>query len=74
MAFIERLVHVRYSLDPVPMEFFWGSLELVLGFLQMADGRLDPRMLLGSRTRRGRAGSCRSRNSRLWRRRLCVKT
>ena len=47
MAFIERLVYMGYGLDTVTMEFFWGSFELMLGFLEMADGRLDPGMLLG---------------------------
>jgi hypothetical protein len=33
MALLERLVHERYSLSPVPMEITFGSLELPLGFL-----------------------------------------
>jgi hypothetical protein len=33
MAFLERLIHVFYGLDPVPMEFCWGCLKLMLGLL-----------------------------------------
>jgi hypothetical protein len=57
MALLERLVHERYSLSPVPMEFFRGSLELPFGFLEMTDGRLDPRMMLRRRSGRGYTGS-----------------
>jgi hypothetical protein len=57
MALLERLVHERYSLSPVPMEIAFGSLELPLGFFQMTDGRLDPRVMLGRRSGRGYAGS-----------------
>jgi hypothetical protein len=72
MAFIERLVHVPYGLNPVPMEFLWGSLKLPLGFLQMMDGRLDPRMLLRRRTGGGYAGRRRG-HARLRRHGLRVK-
>jgi hypothetical protein len=39
------------------MEIAFGSLELPFGFLQMADGRLDPRVVLRRRSGRGYTGS-----------------
>jgi hypothetical protein len=72
VAFLERLVHVPYGLTAVPMELTFGSLKLVLGFLQMTDGRLNPRMMLRRRTSRGCAGS-RRRRARPRRSRLRVK-
>jgi hypothetical protein len=58
VAFLKGTVHVLDGLNPVPMEFRWGILELMLGFLQVMDGRLDPRvMMLRRRTSRGCAGS-----------------
>jgi hypothetical protein len=64
VAFIERLVNAAYGLGPVAVEFFWSSLELPPGFLEMMDGRLDPRMTLRRRTWLGCGGS-RSEHSRL---------
>ena len=74
VAFLKCLIYMGYGLSPVPMEFFWSSLKLPLGILEVMDGRLYSRMMLRSRTCRGRVGSCRSDDSRLRRRRLCVKT
>jgi hypothetical protein len=62
VAFVERLVHAHYGHMAVPMEV-WGSLKLSLGFLQVTDGRINPRMMLRGRTGRGWAGSRRRRAS-----------
>jgi len=74
VAFLKCLIYMGYGLSPVPMEFFWGSLKLPLRLLQMTNRRVYSRMMLRSRTCRSRVGSCRSGDSRLRRRRLCVKT
>jgi len=73
MAFLECVVHVRNGLSPVPMELCWGSLKLPPGFLQVMDGRVNPRMMLRRRTSRGCAGR-RRRGARPRRSRLCVKS
>ena len=72
VTFLERVVQVLYGLSPVPMEFFWGSLELRFGLLQMMDGRLYPRMMLRRRTSRG-CGKSRRRRARPRRSGLRVK-
>jgi hypothetical protein len=73
VAFIERLVYMGYGLDTMTMEFFWGSFELMLGFLEMADGRLDPGMLLGRGGRRSGVDRHRG-HSRMRRRGLGAKS
>jgi hypothetical protein len=34
VAFVERSVHVLYGLSPVPVEFTFDTLKLVLGVFQ----------------------------------------
>jgi hypothetical protein len=34
VAFVERVVHVLYGLDPVPVEITFDTLKLVLGLFQ----------------------------------------
>jgi hypothetical protein len=53
------LVNVGYGLGPVAVEFFWGSLKLPFSFLEVTNGRIDPRMLLRRGIGRSRDGSCR---------------
>ena len=60
-AFAKPLIDMLDRLHTVPVKLFWSSLELMLGFLKMADGCLDPRMMiLGCRTccRDWRRGGC----------------
>jgi hypothetical protein len=74
VAFLKRLIDMAYGLSPVSMEFFRSRLELMLRLLEMLNRRLDSRMMLRSRTCRGRVGSGRSSHGRLRRRRLRVES
>jgi len=62
VGFPERLVYVLDRLHTVASELFRSCLEFMLGFFEMSDGCLDPRMMmLGGRACRwewSREGCC----------------
>jgi hypothetical protein len=61
VAFLKRLIDVRYSFVAVSGVLRWGILEFVLGLFKMLHGGVDARMVLGRRIcrcRDGRRGGC----------------